>query len=186
MGKNAPMGPTPVQKVFTGPTGSHGMVPGFLGGTVAEWATLLALVLGPGLVATVLWSPVLASGRLRILFRSLPLTGSAAVSYIAVAMALSVPWVVGLGWALAEFGARVDNGPATGEPVLSAGVQLGLLYLVALPVAAGTGLPRLGIDWDPAGYDGTTWFVLVVASAWYAAIFALPTFLFGLIVSLPT
>lgn len=155
-----------------------------LGGTLAEWATLLALVAGPGLVATVLWSPVLAAGRLRTLFRSLPLTRWTAANYVIVAMGLSIPWIVGLGWGLAELG----SGTATpsGEPLVNLAVQLAGLYVVALPVAAGAGLPALDVDWDPAGYDSTTWVLLVVASAWYAAIYAVPTFLFGIVVSLPS
>lgn len=153
--------------------------------TITEWVTLLVLVAGPGVVATVLWTPVLAVGRLRALFRSLPLTRWTAANYVVVSMALSVPWVLGLGWGLAEFGSQVDGGTPSADPLLDVAVQLTGLYLVAVPVAAGAGLPALDIDWDPAGYDATTWVVLAAASAWYAAVFALPTFLLALIVSLP-
>lgn len=161
------------------------MVPAVLGGSVAEWATLLVLVLGPGLVATLLWSPVLVAGRLRALFRQLPLTGSTAVNYVLAVMALSVPWLVGLGWAFAEIGSQGANGAAGGEPLVAIAGQLAVGYVVGLPLAAGLGLPRLGVDWDPNGYGAGTWLVLVVASAWYAGVFAVPTFLFGVIVSLP-
>lgn len=159
------------------------MVPG---GSLAEWLTLLVLVAGPGAVATVLWSPVLAVGRLRALFEALPLTRWTAANYVLVSMALSVPWIVGLGWAFAEIGSGVGAGEPGGDPLLDVAVQLAGLYLVGLPVAAGAVLPHLGFDWDPADYDATTWVVLVAASAWYALVFALPTALFGLIVSLPT
>lgn len=160
------------------------MVPGFLGGTPTEWATLLALVAGPGFVATLLWSPVLAAGRLRALFRSLPLTRSTPVNYLVVAMGLSVPWLVGLGWAMGQVGSAA--GTPDGEPLLGVATQLAGLYVVALPVAAGAGLPELGIDWDPAGYRPSTWLLLVLASAWYAAVFAVPAFVFGVVISLPT
>lgn len=159
------------------------MVPGFLGGTPTEWATLLALVVGPGLVATLLWSPVLAADRVRALFRSLPLTRSTLVNYAAAGLALSVPWIVGLGWAFSAIGAQSDAS-RTGEPLVDVAVQLSGLYVVALPVAAGAGLPAVGVDWDPAGYDSTTWVLLVAASAWYAAVYAVPAVAFGLVMSI--
>lgn len=157
-----------------------------LGSSLTEWVTLLVLVAGPGAVATVLWSPVLAVGRLRALFDALPITRWTAANYLLVSMALSVPWVLGLGWAFAEIGSGVGGGDPGGGPLLDVAVQLTGLYLVALPVAAGAGLPHLGVDWDPAGYGASTWVILVAATAWYALVFALPTFLFALIVSLPT
>ena len=156
------------------------MVPG---GTLTEWLTLLALVAGPGVVATVLWSPVLAAGRLRALFRSLPLTGVTAVNYAVAALALSVPWVLGFGSALGTIGGAPEAA-RSGEPLVDVAVQLSGLYVVALPVAAAAGLPHLGVDWDPAGYDSTTWVVLVAASAYYAAIYAVPALLLGLLFSL--
>lgn len=156
------------------------MVPG---GTVSEWLTLLALVAGPGLAATVAWSPVLAVGRLRALFRRLPLTRSTGVNYVLVALALSVPWVAGLGWGLAEVGSQAPVG-ASGDPLAGVAVQLAGLYVVGLPVAAGAGLPLVGVDWDPADYEPWTWVALVAASAWYAAIFAVPALLMAFVFSL--
>lgn len=156
-----------------------------LGGSPAEWLTLLALVVGPGLVATVLWLPVLASSRLRTLFRALPPSGSTVASYVLVGLGLSVPWLVGLGWALAAIGSRADPEVAGGEPLLGVAGQLGLLYVIELPVVAGAGLPRLDVDWDPNGYPASTFAVLGFAAAWYAAIFSVPTFLVAVIVSLP-
>jgi hypothetical protein len=161
------------------------MAPGLLGGTLTEWLTLLVLVLGPGLVATVLWSPVLASSRLRTLFRALPATTSTGVNYVLTALVLSAPWVVGLGWTFARVGARTGTDAVSGEPLMDVAGQLGLLYLVGLPVVAGAGLPWLGLDWDPTDYGVGTWLRLVVAGAWYAALFAVPAFAFGVIVSLP-
>lgn len=155
-----------------------------LGGTLTEWATLGVLIAGPGLVATVLWSPVLAAARLRTLFQSLPVSGSLALNYVLTALALSVPWIVGFGWALSEIGAGLNEGTASGEPLVDVAIQLAGLYVVALPVAAGAGLPHLGIDWDRTGYESATWVLLVAASAWYAAIYTVPAVLFGFIVSL--
>lgn len=154
-----------------------------LGGSLTEWLTLLVLVAGPGVVATVLWSPVLAAGRLRALFRSLPLTGVTAVNYAAAGLALSVPWVLGYGWALDAIGGTPEAA-RTGEPMMDVAVQLSGLYVVALPVAAGAGLPHLGVDWDPTGYESTTWVLLVAASAYYAAIYAVPAVLAGILFSL--
>ncbi|MDZ7702228.1 MAG: hypothetical protein U5J98_09300 [Halobacteriales archaeon] len=154
-----------------------------LGGTLTEWLTLFVLLLGPGLVATVLWSPVLAAGRLRALFRSLPLTGVTAVNYTLAALALSVPWVLGYGWALDAIGGAPEAA-RTGEPMVDIAVQLSGLYVVALPVAAAAGLPQLGVDWDPTGYESTTWLLLVAASAYYAAIYAVPAVLMGILFSL--
>jgi hypothetical protein len=157
-----------------------------LGGTLAEWATLAALVLGPGLVATLLWSPVLVAGRLRAFFRALPLTRSMILNYVIVAMALSAPWIIGLVLGLAELGADTNGVQAYGTPVLRAAGRLSILYLVGLPVGAGAVIPALGVDWDPHDYQATTWVLLAAAGAWYAAIFAVPSALFGLIVSMPT
>lgn len=154
-----------------------------LGGTLTEWLTLLALVAGPGLVATIVWSPVLAVGRLRALFGQLPLTRSTAANYVAVALVLSVPWVVALGWGLAEVGSQV-GATASGDPLIGVALQLAGLYVVGLPVAAGAGLPGLGVDWDPADYGPWTWVALVAASAWYAAIFTVPAVVMGLVFSL--
>lgn len=160
------------------------MIPAALGVDLMAWATLLVLVSGPGLVATVLWSPVLTSSRLKSLFRSLPLTGSMVGNYVLTSMGLSMPWIVGLGWALAVFGSRA-NGQATGEPLITAAVWLSVAYIIGVPLVAGLGLPRIGIDWDENDYGPGTWLRLVVSSIWYAAIFAVPTFLFGIIVSIP-
>ena len=156
-----------------------------LGGTAEEWLTLLGLVLGPGLVATVWWLPVLASSRLRALFAALPPSRSVAASYVLAGVGLSVPWLLGLGSALAALGGAADPEAVGGEPILAVAGRLGLLYTVGLPVVAGAGLPRLGVDWDPNGYPASTYAVLVLAAAWYAAVFAVPAFLFALVVSLP-
>ena len=154
-----------------------------LGGTLTEWLTLAGLVLGPGLAAAALWTPVLAAGRLRALFRALPLTGVTPINYAAVALALSIPWVAAYGSALGTIGAAPDSA-RTGDPLVDAAVQLTGLYVVALPVLAVAGLPAIGVDWDPTGYGSSTWVLLVAASAYYAAIYAVPAVLVGLLFSL--
>jgi len=148
------------------------------------WVTLLGLLLGPGVAGTVLWSPVLASARLRSLFRALPLTGSMAGNYVLTSMALSLPWIAGVGWALVAFGAQATE-HATGEPLLLAAFWLSIAYILGGPLVAGLVLPRLGLDWDETGYGPGTWLLLVASSGWYAAIFAVPTVLFGVVVSIP-
>ena len=160
------------------------MIPAALGIDLLAWATLLVLVLGPGMAATVLWSPVLAASRLRSLFRSLPLTGSMVGNYVLTSMGLSLPWIAGLGWALVEFGSQASE-HATGEPLLLAAVWLSIAYALGGPLVAGLVLPRLGIDWDRTGYGVGTWVLMAASSCWYAAIFAVPTVLFGVIVSIP-
>ena len=99
-------------------------------------------------------------------------------------MGLSLPWPVGLGWAFSVIGLRVDE-KATGEPLFTAAVLLSVLYVAGPPLVTGLGLPRMGIDWDESGYGAGTWLLLFASSTWYAAIFGVPIFVFGIIVSLP-
>lgn len=177
------MASAPKRKVFPAHAATNDMEPGFLGGSPNKWATLLVLLTAPGLVATLLWSPILLAGPLRMLFGSLPLTGSTLGNYVATGLVLSVPWVVGFGWAFGTIGARTEAA-RTGEPLVDVAVQLSVLYVVTLPVAAGAGLPYLGVDWDPAGYGVSTWLLLVAASVWYATIYAAPAVLSGLLMSI--
>lgn len=151
---------------------------------VAAWVWTLAFALAPGLVAAVVWSPVLASERLRALFRTLPPTGSLGITYPVVAVALSLPY---LGAFLGALAATADgSGAAIANAVLGATALVSVVYIVGGPVVAAVGLPRLGVDWDSNGYDGVTWLLLVAASAWYAAIFAVPFFVFSIFAALPT
>lgn len=161
------------------------MVFAVLSEDVTSWLVLLTLVLGPGIVATVLWSSVLASSRLRSLFRQLPLTDSMVGNYVLTAMGLSFPWLVGWGWAFSEIGSRAEAGATGGEPLFTSAILLSVVYLSGLPLAAGLGLPRLGIDWDATDYGLGTWLILLVSGAWYVAIFAVPTFVLGIVAALP-
>lgn len=159
------------------------MIVTVLGGDVTSWLILIALVAGPGLVATILWSPVLAAERLRSLFRELPISSSTLGNYVLIAMGLSLPWLVGSVRALSVIGSH--PGPSSGKPLLDVTIVLSTSYVVGLPLIAGIGLPRLGIDWDPAAYGPGTWLLLFVASAWYTTVFAVPLFVLVFIFALP-
>lgn len=143
----------------------------------------LALVLVPGLVVTILWSPVLLAGRFRALFRRLPPGRSTVGSYVLVAVTLSLPFVVGTGVALAT---TSPESAGLSNALLNVAVLLAVAYSVALPIVAGVGLPRLGLDWDPTGYGAGTWLLLVLAALWYVAVFVLPLVLFALVLAIPT
>jgi hypothetical protein len=143
----------------------------------------LILLLGPGVLVAVLWSPILLIGRLRSLFRRLPPGGSVGISYAAVAVGLSVPFLGGTAAVLATTG---TEGAALSNAILDTAFRLTVGYVVALPLIAGVGLPRLGVDWDPTGYGLSTWSFLVVAAVWYATVFAVPLALFAFVLALPT
>ena len=148
------------------------MAPQTLAGLLTEWATLFVLVIGPGLVAGLLWSPFLGSDRLRSLFERLWPGQSPVVSYPLVMVGLSLPWV------MTAAGAMVRGSPdelAMANALLDAVVGLSALYLLGLPLVAGLGLPRAGIDWDDTGYGPRTWALLIGAASWYVALLAAPT-----------
>lgn len=148
------------------------MAPQTIARLLTEWATLFVLVVGPGLVAGLLWSPFLGSDRLRSLFERLWPGGSPAVSYPLAMVGLSLPWVMTAG------GAIVRGSPeelAMANALLDVVVGLSALYLVGLPLVAGFGLPRAGIDWDDTGYGPRTWALLVGGASWYVALLATPT-----------
>lgn len=151
---------------------------------IGGWWFTIGLVVGPGLAAAVLWSPFLLSSRIRALFRTLPPARSAAVSYPAVILGLSAPYVVGTAWAITN--AHQGTGGAMATALLNVLFPLTTLYVIGLPIVAVEGLPRLGIDWDPTGYGASTWVLLIVGSAWYSAVFAVPLFLVSLVLALPT
>lgn len=155
-----------------------------LGGEIAGWFVVVALVFGPGVVAAVLWSPFLASGRLRSLFRDLPPRRSLVVSYLVVMLGASLPYVVGFGAALVR--TTDTTGATTANAILDVLVPVSVGYVLGVPVLAGLVLPRVGIDWDPTGYGPGTWAMLAVGGAWYAAVFAVPMFVLAVIMALPT
>ncbi|MDZ5813307.1 hypothetical protein U4E84_18415 [Halorubrum sp. AD140] len=136
----------------------------------------------PGLVAAALWAPFLAAARVRALFRALPPEGRLLPSYVAVALGLSVPYLVGLVVTL-EFadpeGAGWSNGLV--ETALAGGILTGLVA----PAVAVVGLPRVGVHWDPTGYGLDTWALLVAAGVWYAVVAAAPLFALAVVFALP-
>lgn len=158
------------------------MVPRVFLADVSGWLTLLALVLGPALVATIFWSPMLASEQLRSLFRQLPLTTHLVVNYVLTSLVLSLPWLLGLGVVFQTIGSQRNP---QGEVFVSVAMLLGFCYVVGLPLLAGVVLPWLGIDWDSTGYSLGTWLLLGVSGLWYSAIFAVPMILMGIIIELP-
>lgn len=150
----------------------------------AGWAVLLAIALGPGVVAAVLWSPFLAAGRVRSLFRSLPPGDSLLVSYPAALIGASVPYVVGVVAALVR--TTDTTGATTANAILDVIVPVSFGFVVGVPALACAGLPRLGVDWDPTGYGPGTWALLAAGGVWYAAVFAVPLFLVAIVMAMPT
>jgi hypothetical protein len=143
----------------------------------------LILVLGPGIVAAVLWCPTLLVGRFRSLFARLPPGRSTLASYLLVAVGLSIPFVIGTGISLTTASAE---GAALSNSLLNLVVVLTITYVIVLPLVAGVGLPRIGLDWEPTNYALGTWLLLIGAVLWYAAIFAVPLMFAAFVFALPT
>lgn len=146
------------------------------------WIQTLVLLVLPGLVAAVLWSPVLLSARFRALFDALPPAGRPVVSYVAVALGLSVPYLVGL---LLTVLVVDPSGVAWSNALIETALAGGVVAVVVAPAVAAVGLPRLGVDWDPTGYGPSTWALLVAAGAWYAVVAAAPLFALAILFALP-
>ena len=149
---------------------------------ITNWGSVMVLAMLPGVFAAVLWSPVLMSRRLRGLFRLLPPTSSTIGGYLTVAVGLSIPFVVGVGWGAAGSSQNVDVANA----LLNVALGITVLYLLGLPVSAVIGLPKVGIDWDETGYGLGTWAVVVMATLWYVVLFILPIALVAFLLALPT
>lgn len=148
-----------------------------VGESVVQWAAFAAMLLVPGLVVTVLWSPFLLSERVRALFDRLPPFESPYPNYVLFALAGSLPYVAGLLWAF--------RAADTGSVVFTSTLVVSVVYVVALPIGAVLGLPRAGVDWDPTGYGVATWGVLVAGAVWYALLFAAPLTVVSIVYSLP-
>lgn len=157
-----------------------------VGTPIGEWLTLLALVFGPGAVATLLSTPFLAADRLRALFRELPPTGSLVPSVLLLGIGGSLPYTLGVGALLVRFG----NAANTETAALSEGLfgliaVLSLVYVVAVPAVAALVLPEVGYDWDPAEYSLGTWALLIGVSVWYDAVLAVPLAFAAFFLALP-
>ncbi|MUW15245.1 hypothetical protein GJ633_11740 [Halorubrum sp. CBA1125] len=147
-----------------------------------SWLYTLVLLALPGLVAALLCAPFLIAARLRALFRALPPAGRLVPSYLAVAIAFSIPYLVGVVltlWLVDSSGTGWSDGFVT--TAFAGGGTVALLG----PPAAVLGLPRLGVDWDPTGYGLDTWALLVAAGLWYALVAAVPLFALSIVLALP-
>ncbi|MCD2200761.1 hypothetical protein LPA44_12755 [Halobacterium sp. KA-4] len=147
---------------------------------LADARSAVLLGIAPGLVAVVLWSPFLLSGRLRSLFRRLPPANSLLISYLVVGVGLAVPFVLGTVVALVRMPQAVVS-----NVILDTVVQIAFVYVVALPLLAGDVLPKLGVDWDSTGYGGTTWLLLVGGVVWYVVIVAVPLGFLAVLLAIP-
>jgi hypothetical protein len=143
----------------------------------------LALVFGPGIVAAVLWSPILLSSRIRSLFDRVPPARSTIASYLLVAIGLSIPFVIGTG---IVFTTTSTEGAAVSNALLNMTFVLTIAYVGVLPLTSVVGLPRIGIDWDLTNYGLSTWLLLVCVVLWHAAVFVIPLAFFAFILALPT
>lgn len=150
---------------------------------VITWLILLGIGIGPAVGAAILWSPFLFSDRIRALFRRLPPTDSALVTYCLVSVGLWLPYLVGMFWT-ATHGPSSGPAPAA-NAMLDVVVTVSACYLVGLPLLAGVGLPRLGIDWDSTGYGADTWALIVGGTVWYTALLGFPPFVIAVILALP-
>lgn len=136
----------------------------------------------PGIAETVFCLPLLLSTRTRALFRSLPPTGSVAVSYLSVMLALSVPFVAGV---VAVFGLDIWRGPIY-NVLIRVATFVSASYIVVLPATAIIGLPRYGLDWDQTGYGVGTWAILLLSTLWYVVLLFVPIVLLSALLALPT
>ncbi|MEZ3162876.1 hypothetical protein ABNG03_02190 [Halorubrum sp. RMP-47] len=173
--------PAPSVPLSSVPSVPPSTVPAVVDLTVG-WLWALTLLVFPGLVVAGLCAPFLAASRLRALFGTLPPTGRVLPSYLAVAIGLSVPYVAGVGLTVARAG---EAGPAWSEGFLSTALFGAVLVALVAPSAAVAGLPRFGVDWDPAGYGASTWALLVAAGAWYAVVAAVPLVALAVGMALP-
>lgn len=157
-----------------------------VGTPVGEWLTLLALLFGPGVLATLLTSPFLAADRLRALFRTLPPGDSLVPSVLVFGVGGSLPYTLGVGLLAAQWGQSANpSGAALSEGLLGLIAVLSLVYVVAVPAVATLVLPEVGYDWDPEGYSLGTWALLIGASAWYDAVLAVPLAFAAFFLALP-
>ncbi|MFC5279247.1 hypothetical protein ACFPM1_10845 [Halorubrum rubrum] len=156
-------------------------IPSLVGDAVG-WLWTLALVALPGLVAGLLWSPFLIAARFRALMRALPPRGRLVPSYVGVALALSVPYLVGVLLTVALVDAA---GPGWSDGFIETALAGGGIVAIGGPTVAAVGLPRLGVDWDSTGYGVSTWALLVAAGLWYAVVAAVPLVALAVGLALP-
>lgn len=151
---------------------------------IGGWAATIAGLLIPGVIAMVLWTPFLKSDRFSNLFTALPPKGSLTKSYIPIALLASIPAVAGFLAALAVSPTN-GEGAAMSNTLIDYTVYLTTGYAVAVPILGAAVAPALGIDWDANDYPASTWLVLGFGGACYALIFAVPVFIFALLIAFP-
>lgn len=99
---------------------------------LTTWGSTIFVAILPGILAAVLWSPILISQRLRALFRRLPLTDSLIGGYVIVAIGLSFQFVAGVWLAAAGSTHSVDVANA----LLNVALGITVLYLCGLPLTS--------------------------------------------------
>lgn len=145
----------------------------------------VAILVFPGIVATVLSTPFLASTRVRSMFGSLPPTQSLVLSFALIGISASLPFVVGLGAIITTINPD-GAGPAPWSNAISTlGGLLFVAYTIGAPIVGAVALPRLGYDWDSTDYGPSTWLLLACFGAWYALLFAVPLVLLSIVFALP-
>lgn len=153
---------------------------------IGGWLFTIVALLAPGVVAMIFWAPFFASDRITALFRALPPRDSVGISYVLFAMLASIPFLVGFVIALI---ATPTNPPENAAPLsdnlLTLAVYLTGGYTLAVPILGAAILPELGVDWDPTDYGPSTWVLLGVAGLWYGLVFAIPLFIFSLVLAFP-
>lgn len=145
---------------------------------------LVVVLVTPGLVAGLFWSPFLLSTRIRALLGRLPPRGSWTGTYVLATVALSLPYILGTIWALVQ--TTGGTGAAMANGILDVIVPVSFLYLLGIPLGTIVGLPRLGLDWDPENYGPGTWALLFAGSLWYVLLFVAPLFVTVFFLALPT
>ena len=153
----------------------------FLQGIVG-WLSLAAALLAPGAIAGAVWTPFLASRRIRSLFVALPPRGSLAPTYVAAAVLASLPYVLGLGAIIATV---PSSGAQWSNAIFTLVIFAGVAYTVLVPTVAVVVLPRLGVRWDGAERRVTSWLLLALGGFWYALTFAVPLIFLAFVFALP-
>jgi hypothetical protein len=109
---------------------------------VVSLALPVAVLLAPGLVAALPWSPFLLADRLRELFRTLPPRDGFVGSYLPVTVGGVVPYVGGWLWAFSRSTGRTSA--IVVEGLLDAQVALSLVYAVCgLLLGTGSAWPTV-------------------------------------------
>lgn len=139
-------------------------------------AAVSALQLGTlgiffGVGAAAIWTPFLSSSRIRTLFTTIGRSDNWPASYSAVMTAIGTAEFL-LFVAVGLLGNALYSPLNTDTPAenmffwqgLLVGYGICLLLLWVVPVVI---LPRVGVDWDPYGYDTTTKALFGAGVLWY-------------------